>query len=77
VSDTGDGSHSTSVVGSLGVVVVGTSDPSQVGEVRVAIRGGSETYLAYCRDPLVRHSKVLVIEDLGNRKVTVEPWTGF
>ncbi len=69
-----DGGHSISVVGRTGEVTVGTTEPTRPGEVTIAVRGGSETFIAYCREPLIRHSTVLVIEDLGRRRVTVTPW---
>jgi hypothetical protein len=69
-----DGGHSVSVVGRTGEVIVGTTDPERPGEVRIAVRGGSETFIAYCEQPLVRHSTVLVIEELGSRRVVVTPW---
>jgi hypothetical protein len=69
-----DDRHSVSVVGLVGEVIVGTTDPKRPGEVRIAVRGGSETFIAYCTEPLIRHSTVLVIEELGSRRVVVTPW---
>jgi hypothetical protein len=69
-----DGGHAASVLGRVGEVIVGTSDPQRPGEVQIAVRGGSETFIAYCAEPLVRHARVLVIEELGSRRVTVTPW---
>jgi hypothetical protein len=69
-----DGGHAASVLGRVGEVTVGTSDPARAGEIKIAVRGGSETFLAYCNEPLIRRAQVLVIEELGNRRVTVTPW---
>jgi hypothetical protein len=69
-----DGGHAASVLGRVGEVIVGTTDPRRPGEIQIAVRGGSETFIAYCTEPLVRHSSVLVIEELGNRRVAVTPW---
>ena len=69
-----DGGHAASVLGRVGEVTVGTTDPARPGEVQIAVRGGSETFIAYCDQSLIRHSAVLVIEELGNRRVTVTPW---
>ena len=70
-----DGGPSVSVVGLTGEVIVGTTDPERPGEVRISVRGGSETFIAYCTEPLIRHSTVLVIEELGSRRVAVTPWS--
>ena len=69
-----DGGHAASVVGRVGRVLIGTTDPQRPGEVLIEVRGGTEAFIAYCPEPLVRHSMVLVIEDLGNRQVAVTPW---
>jgi hypothetical protein len=41
------------------------------GEIRVAIRGGSEMFIAYSDTPVERGASVLVTEDLGGRAVRV------
>ncbi len=69
-----DGGHAASVLGRVGEVTVGTTDPARPGEVLIGVRGGSETFIAYCDEPLARHASVLVIEELGNRRVVVTPW---
>ena len=69
-----DGGHAASVLGRVGQVTVGTTDPKRPGEVQIAVRGGSESFIAYCNEPLIRHSAVLVIDELGSRRVTVTPW---
>jgi hypothetical protein len=70
-------SHAVSILGRTGEVLVGTTDPARPGEISVAVRGGTETFIAYCSVPLVRHSTVLVIEELGRRRVAVTPWTSI
>ncbi len=72
-----DGPHGVSIVGRIGEVTVGTTDPERPGEIHIAVRGGSETYIAYCTEPLVRRSTVLVIEELGNRRLVVTPWVSI
>jgi hypothetical protein len=73
-SVTDDGGHAVSVLGRVGEVTVGTTDPDRPGEVQIAVRGGTETFIAYCVEPLVRRSTVLVIEELGHRQVVVTAW---
>jgi hypothetical protein len=63
--------HMDSVVGAIGVLTVACRGRGGPGEVLVKIRGGSETYLASCDKPLPRGTSVLVIEELGARRVTV------
>ena len=41
------------------------------GEVRIKIRGGSETFIAWSERPLLRGATVLVIESRGTRAVDV------
>ena len=69
-----DGGHAASVLGRVGEVTVGTVDPARPGEVQIRVRGGTETFIAYCSQLLARHSTVLVIEELGHRQVVVTPW---
>jgi hypothetical protein len=75
--DGDDGPHDVSVIGRVGEVTVASTDPERPAEITIAVRGGSETYLAYCSQPLARHSTVLVIEELGNRRVAVTPWVSI
>jgi hypothetical protein len=62
-----------SVVGVTGVLTVASRGKGGPGEVLVKIRGGSETYLATSEHPLPRGTAVLVIEELGARRVMVMP----
>jgi hypothetical protein len=63
------------LVGSIGVLTIGTRGEAGPGEVLVQIRGGSETFIAWSPDPLPRGSTVLVIESRGTRTVDVSQWT--
>jgi hypothetical protein len=64
-----------SPLGRIGVLLVATRGAEGPGEVKVKIRGGTETYLAYSADPLPKGSTVLVIECGKARTVRVEPWS--
>ncbi|HEX7660270.1 MAG TPA: hypothetical protein VF444_12405 [Pseudonocardiaceae bacterium] len=65
-----------SVVGSVGVLTIGTRGAVGAGEVLVKIRGGSEAYLAWSDEPLAKGSTVLVIGTRGSRTVDVVAWFG-
>ena len=62
------------LIGSIGVLTIGTRGPAGPGEVLVKIRGGSETFIAWSPDPLPRGATVLVIENRGSRTVDVSAW---
>jgi hypothetical protein len=63
-----------SCIGCVGVLTVATRGSGGPGEVRVRIRGGSETYLAWSESPLPRGATVLVTESRGKRVVDVIEW---
>jgi hypothetical protein len=63
------------VIGCTGVVIVGTRGMAGPGEVLVAVRGGSETFLAWSEEPLPTGAPVLVIESRGERQVDVIEWS--
>ena len=63
-----------SCIGCVGVLTVATRGSGGPGEVRVRIRGGSETYLAWSESPLPRGATVLVTESRGARVVDVIEW---
>ncbi len=63
------------LIGSIGVLIIGTRGADGPGEVLLKIRGGSEAYLAWSDDPIPRGSTVLVINDRGTRSVDVSAWT--
>ena len=64
----------TSLIGSIGVLIVATRGAEGPGEVMVRIRGGSEAYIAWSPTPLPRGATVLVIESRGSRAVDVSEW---
>ncbi len=61
-------------MGCVGVLSVATRGGAGPGEVRVKIRGGSETFLAWSEKPLPRGATVLVIDSRGGRAVDVIEW---
>ena len=63
-----------SLIGAIGVVIIGTRGQAGPGEVLVKIRGGSEAYLAWSDEPIPKGSTVLVINDRGTRAVDVCTW---
>jgi hypothetical protein len=63
------------VIGSIGVLLIGTRGPKGPGEVLVSIRGGSEAYIAWSPAPIPKGATVLVIESRGARSVDVSEWT--
>jgi hypothetical protein len=63
-----------SCVGSVGVLTIATRGGAGPGEVRIKIRGGSETFLAWSAKPLPRGATVLVTESRGARAVDVVEW---
>jgi hypothetical protein len=63
-----------SSIGCVGVLTVATRGGDGPGEVRVRIRGGSETFLAWSQAPLPKGATVLVTESRGKRVVDVIEW---
>ena len=61
-------------IGTVGVLIVATRGAAGPGEVRIKIRGGSETYLAWSESPLPKGATVLVIDYRGPRTVDVMEW---
>jgi hypothetical protein len=61
-------------VGRVGVLSVATRGGDGPGEVRINIRGGSETFLAWSDMPLPKGATVLVIDSRGKRTVDVIKW---
>jgi hypothetical protein len=64
----------SSAIGSVGVLTIGTRGDRGPGEVRIKIRGGSETFIAWSESPLPKGATVLVIEERGRRAVDVMKW---
>jgi hypothetical protein len=60
------------IVGKVGRVTLGIS-PDHPGEVVVAIRGGTEAFAALCDEPVAKNARVVVVEYLTGRTVTVTP----
>lgn len=44
------------------------------GEILVAVRGATETYIAFADEPIARHQTVLIVTVLPGRQVDVVPW---
>jgi hypothetical protein len=63
-----------SLIGSIGVLLVGTRGEVGPGEVLLKIRGGTEAYLAWSTSPIPKGATVLVIECRGARTVDVSEW---
>jgi hypothetical protein len=61
-------------IGCVGVLTVATRGGDGPGEVRIKVRGGSETLLAWSAAPLPRGATVLVVESRGARAVDVIEW---
>ena len=66
----------SSEIGSVGVLTVGTRGERGPGEVRIKIRGGSETFIAWSEAPLPQGATVLVTDSRGRRALDVRPWDG-
>jgi hypothetical protein len=62
------------VIGCTGELLIGTRGSAGPGEILVRVRGGSETFLAWSREPLRTGATVLVIESRGCREVDVIEW---
>jgi membrane-bound ClpP family serine protease len=60
------------VVGKVGRITLGIT-PDHAGEVILAIRGGTETFAALSDEPIAKNTRVVVVESLSGRTVTVTP----
>lgn len=62
------------LIGKQGVVTIRVS-PGLLGEVLVPIRGGTEAFFArtFDEEPIEAGRRVVVVEQLSNRSVLVEP----
>jgi hypothetical protein len=63
------------LIGSIGVMLIGTRGQAGPGEVLLKIRGGTEAYIAWSAEPIAKGRTVLVIEARGHRNVDVSEWT--
>lgn len=59
------------LVGEIGVVTTRIRGRDQPGEVRIPMRGGSESFIAYGDEPLERGQQVLVVARRPGRVVDV------
>lgn len=62
------------VVGSTGKLISPIRGPGTLGEVQVAVRGGTEGYIARAAEPIPAGSTVLVIAVDSGRIADVVPW---
>jgi membrane-bound ClpP family serine protease len=60
------------VVGKVGRITLGIT-PDHAGEVILAIRGGTETFAALSDEPIAKNVRVVVVECLSGRTVSVTP----
>jgi hypothetical protein len=60
------------VVGMTGSVSLAIS-PERAGEVMIGIRGGTEAFTAVADEPIDKHARVVVVERLSARTVSVTP----
>jgi hypothetical protein len=63
-----------SAIGRVGVLIIATRGPAGPGEVRIKIRGGSESFLAWSEKPLPKGATVLIVDYRGPRTVDVMEW---
>ena len=64
-----------SAIGTVGVITIATRGEAGPGEVRIRIRGGSESLIAWSPTPLPIGTTVLVTDSRGRRTVDVMEWT--
>ena len=64
-----------SAIGTVGVITLATRGEAGPGEVRVRIRGGSESLIAWSPAPLPVGTTVLITDSRGRRTVDVMEWT--
>ena len=64
-----------SAIGMVGVITIATRGQAGPGEVRIRIRGGSESLIAWSPAPLSIGTTVLVTDSRGRRTVDVMEWT--
>ena len=63
---------SQDLVGTVGQVTLAIA-PQHPGEVVLPVRGGTEAYTACADEPIAKYSRVVVVECLTGRTVTVTP----
>ncbi|MVU78501.1 hypothetical protein GPX89_14755 [Nocardia sp. ET3-3] len=62
------------VVGLTGTLTSPIRGKGSLGEVRIAIRGGTELYIARAEEPLTAGATVLVVAAHAGRLVDVVAW---
>jgi membrane-bound ClpP family serine protease len=60
------------VIGMTATVTLAV-DPKRPGEVMIAIRGGTEAFTAVSDEPIAKHARVVVVDHLSARTVSVTP----
>jgi hypothetical protein len=63
-----------SVIGCTGRLVLATRGADGPGEVVIAVRGGTEVYIAWSEQPLARGTTVLAYATRGERALDVMEW---
>ena len=63
-----------SAIGTVGVITLATRGEAGPGEVRIRVRGGSESLIAWSPAPLPKGTTVLVTDSRGRRTVDVMEW---
>jgi membrane protein implicated in regulation of membrane protease activity len=61
------------VVGRSAHVMLPIPGEDKPGEVLIAVRGGSEMFIAYCDQPVPAGAQVVVLADRGARTLLVAP----
>ena len=62
-------------VGRTGVVTTAVRGGEKPGEARVVVEGIPHYYIAHCAKALAVGCAILVINNRGQRRIDVEPWT--
>jgi hypothetical protein len=62
--------HDEEIVGRTGSVSLAIL-PDRAGEVMIGIRGGTEAFTAVADEPIGKHARVVVIDRLSARTVSV------
>lgn len=57
--------------GKTALVTTAIGGMGRPGEVQVQNRGGTETYIAHCEEPIARGEQVLILEHAGGRTLIV------
>lgn len=63
------------LIGKMGKVVIPIKGGTGPGEILISIWGGTESYIAWANEPIMLDDEVMIIEDRGNREVSVIPWS--